>query len=355
MSGITFEFSDIEEKHIYSPTECDAENILKWSHVREFYADTAGKKLCTILRKNASNKYIHPEFNQGLISAIFNAYINHTALKMRPDDIWISILQSFSCYVNTHSEMVRRVFVNHDGKKNIAIPIHTMPHNDDMWDNLFEQFTTEIQKDVNKGILKWMTPEFTTTTSNDKIISQISIMDSMKSYFEYGAIMGCGIPRVTLCGNKDDWLKLCDKISGLKEFGIPILTEWSDVLMYVVKDMMKPFDGVIDKSFWDRICKYKDGRFAYNTTPPEYRGWFMAFNPFASSGNYLLNPAQQIFDTNEFGVVDRFSGYNSVVTIEVTGCTTFRQLIVYSGMLSMSYDSETNTLSPSPEWIVVGK
>ena len=355
---VTFTFDDIEEKHSYKPQIETAESILKSTRIKEFYNNcNYDSGLCPIIRKNSNDSYMCPKFNQGLLGAIFDAYVNHIALKIRPDDIWLSICQSFSLYVNKHSEIVRHIFVNHDGKQKIDLPIDSIPSYDDGWMHFFNDLSCLVQDNVKKDILDWMMPNFTTTTNNDKIISQISLLDSMKSYFEYGVIICCGIPRITLCGTKDDWIKLCDKISGLKKFGIWILDEWCDVLLYVVKDMMKPFDKVTDKNFWDRICKYKDGSFGYYSTPPEYRGWFIVFNPFNKQGEYILNSKQHIYNTNEFGVVSYIEGYNSLVEIKVSdGCSHHdKMLYIYSGLLSMTYDKDTNTISPSPEWIVTIK
>ena len=58
-----------------------------------------------------------------VLSGIFNAHCNHYPVRIRPDDIWLLILQSFGCHVNKNSEILRKYFVNFDGKKELKIPI----------------------------------------------------------------------------------------------------------------------------------------------------------------------------------------------------------------------------------------
>ncbi|CAB4417741.1 unnamed protein product [Rhizophagus irregularis] len=61
--------------------------------------------------------------SHGLAAAIFHAYSNHQHLLLTPDDIWLTIAQGVSQHINYNAEKFRYRFVNHEGKKEIAIPI----------------------------------------------------------------------------------------------------------------------------------------------------------------------------------------------------------------------------------------
>ena len=55
--------------------------------------------------------------NVPLLNGFFQAYINHYPIRIKPDDIWLLIIQAFSNHVNANSEELRKYFVDFDGKK----------------------------------------------------------------------------------------------------------------------------------------------------------------------------------------------------------------------------------------------
>ena len=47
-----------------------------------------------------------------------------------------------------------------------------------------------------------MTADFSTTTAVQKIVSQITLMNSVQDYFHYEMALGCGIPAVEMFGTE---------------------------------------------------------------------------------------------------------------------------------------------------------
>ena len=56
--------------------------------------------------------------NVPLLNGFFQAHINHYPIRIKPDDIWLLIVQAFSNHVNANSEKLRHYFVDFDSKKN---------------------------------------------------------------------------------------------------------------------------------------------------------------------------------------------------------------------------------------------
>ena len=56
--------------------------------------------------------------NVPLLNGFYTAHIHHYPIRIKPDDIWLLIVQAFSNHVNANSEELRHYFVNFDGKKN---------------------------------------------------------------------------------------------------------------------------------------------------------------------------------------------------------------------------------------------
>ncbi|GBE82870.1 hypothetical protein SCP_0412570 [Sparassis crispa] len=75
---------------------------------------------------------------------------------------------------------------------------------------------------VDKTLTGWILPDFTTTTADKTVCSALTMM-TLKRYFAYSVITSCatacGIPSVILEGEKDDWLKLLQRVDKLDEFG----------------------------------------------------------------------------------------------------------------------------------------
>ena len=68
---------------------------------------------------NISLGYI--DSNVPLLMGIFDAHINHFPIRLKPDDIWLLIIQAFSNHVNANSEELRNYFVNFDGQKTLNV------------------------------------------------------------------------------------------------------------------------------------------------------------------------------------------------------------------------------------------
>ena len=153
---------------------------------------------------------------------VVKAYANHQSLVLSPDMIWLLISQGFARYVNAHPEELRPQLVEHDGKMDLVVitPEELLTGNPD-WTQIMGDFSDSIQKYTKGDIAKTITADFTTTTPVTRIASEITLMESVKSYFEYVVMyLACGIPSVTLQGTPEDWQLVLDKAKRLKPYGL---------------------------------------------------------------------------------------------------------------------------------------
>ena len=60
------------------------------------------------------------------LSGFFYAYCNHYPIRIKPDDIWLLIVQCFSHHVNANSKELKKYFVNFEGKINLKVEIECM-------------------------------------------------------------------------------------------------------------------------------------------------------------------------------------------------------------------------------------
>ena len=75
--------------------------------------------------------------NVPLLNGFYTAHTNHYPIRIKPDDIWLLIVQAFSNHVNANSEELRNYFVNFDNKKTLTV----------------KYFGIYYAKNVNKKIL----------------------------------------------------------------------------------------------------------------------------------------------------------------------------------------------------------
>ena len=48
-------------------------------------------------------------------------HTNNYPIRIKPDDIWLLIVQAFSNHVNANAEQLRHYFVNFDGKQKLTV------------------------------------------------------------------------------------------------------------------------------------------------------------------------------------------------------------------------------------------
>ena len=136
----------------------------------------------------------------GFVGAAVEAYNNHHHLVLRPDDLWITILSQLNLYVNAHADELRHMFVKFEGKKELGVNMVGSRYTVDL-PRMLEKVGNLMQKNVlDPGLREWIVPDFSTTTTNDRIVSSVMMMAYLKSFVEYHSRLLCGLPAVTLLG-----------------------------------------------------------------------------------------------------------------------------------------------------------
>ncbi|CAG8891029.1 unnamed protein product [Penicillium egyptiacum] len=72
---------------------------------------------------------------------------------------------------------------------------------------------------VNPELRSWIMPAFSTTTTSDEVVAAILMVGSIQKYFSYQFTIRCGIPSVTLLGEREDWELMVPKLAQLAQLG----------------------------------------------------------------------------------------------------------------------------------------
>ncbi|KAI9675291.1 MAG: hypothetical protein M1817_001194 [Caeruleum heppii] len=227
----------------------------------------------------------HPRNRNGFVNAVLDAYNAHHALIIRPDDVWITILSQFNLYVNANAERLRSLFVAHEGRKTLIVNAAGTRYNVD-FGSMAEQMSGEVEKNVVDPAFKdWVLPNFTTTTHNDVVVSSVMMMSTLRQYFAYEFHLACGIPSVTLLGEKSDWQALVDRMDKLATYGEETV-QWSKLLRPVLERFVAAFDAPRaseNLDFWQHLAHRVGG----GSGPRYLQGWINAFMFFDRKGQSL--------------------------------------------------------------------
>ncbi|KAH7917922.1 hypothetical protein BV22DRAFT_1135007 [Leucogyrophana mollusca] len=329
---------------------------------------------------------ILPQEN-GFVHTVLEAYNRHRALIIRPDDVWLAILVQFNFFVNGNAELLRKHFVAHEGKKELEVQATGTRYSVDFGE-MSRQMTLRLHENVvDQSLCDWVLPTFSTTTITDTTVYAMVMMATLKEYFSFKMSLMCGIPTVTLDGEKADWEAILTRLEKLKEYG-PEAIAWYHLLRPLILRFVRAFDdpdGPENLDFWGRVAHYKSA----GSGPTWLSGWITAFCVFDAKGQWkgphinesvpeeassaadqdvrlgespFAPPRSTILDGVSYPVIDTDdipSGYAEVdVKLDDNG-TEFDTVLVAgsvgtmicsSGKTSVSPTGVRDTVKPLPGW-----
>ena len=199
----------------------------------------------------------------GIFSTVLACYNNHWTLKIGPEDMWNVVTQTLVYAVNDHAneDEVRRKFVDHEGQKRLDISVGPTLENLKC-EFLINEFSSAIKKNLKTvEFAKLMQADFSTTSTDKYLISQIMLMSSVKKYFSYECSTSCGIPGVIMKGEVDDWKRLSTKFDDLENSISSIipnlgLEKWFKLTKTIFKNLCDTYMEHPNKDWWSRILSW---------------------------------------------------------------------------------------------------
>lgn len=211
--------------------------------------------------------------NNAFIFALHHAYSNHYPFSFSPDDIWLLVCQGISIHIQKNIDSLKGVLLKNTVKHRIVV------RNDNLvnakredWQNLLTSFKDTVKKFAYPALANLLDVQFTTTSSIHLSCRNIAMLEAVKDMFSYGAMSGCGIPKITLLGTKEDWILLRDKV---KKISIPGLESWVKELNLSLQECINAFEGKVNIKFWK--CMYKHIDYYGKTS---VNGWVIKFFPY---------------------------------------------------------------------------
>ena len=283
---------------------------------------------------------------------IVRAYAEHRPLVLSPDMIWVLISQGFARYVNAHPEQLRDQLVNHSGKMDLVVQSDKdLLSGDADWQKMMADFTAQINDATKGDIAKTITADFSTTGITERITSQITLMETMKSYFDYVVhYIACGIPSVTLTGTPQDWQKVLEKTQQLQKYAVG---PWTKRLVPILTEFVKASEGKPNQAFWqDMVKKHRVDKLAGGgcdfRKPTKLDGWILKFFPDENGQtpdqvpHTHKMPSERVYVDFKYKVISPADGAVIVDT----------PLQLVAGFIGTEVDTQTHALTPKMGWVV---
>ena len=239
--------------------------------------------------------------NVPLLEGFYFAHTHHYPIRIKPDDIWLLIVQAFSNHVNANAEKLRKYFVNFSGKQKLIVQYlgKNFFENENKY---FKKFSEDIKKEMEKflgtEILDILSSDFSTSNYDSQVICNLSIMGAFKKYFDYEMdIAGCGIPYLILEGTSEDYKKIITKAKKLKNYEF---AWYIDKIIPHVEKMVDAKEGKIDIDYFknmiqkDQITVMKKGssRFRLRETKVDIIdiicGWILNFFAYLNEDGKIM-------------------------------------------------------------------
>ena len=292
--------------------------------------------------------YGESPFFKGMIEA----FADHRPVVLSPDVIWFLICQGFAHYVNDNPEEMRNLFVDHEGKIDLVVQSskELLEGNAD-WDSIVDGFYEQIRDNTKGEIADIMAQKFSTTGVNEHIVSEIVLMETVKSYFNYIVMyLACGIPSITLTGTPDDWQSILDRTRKLSAYGIDW---WVKDLEPILTEFVKASKGKPDVNFWKSIVKkYRPGETrglscGMDRGSTKFDGWFLKLMPYDRSGR---TPAEVNMDHGMLPQMVR-TDYKYIIFNDFTGEIVQEMMMEFwAGIVGWDVDPETFAMTPKLGW-----
>ena len=282
------------------------------------------------------------------------AYADHRPIVLSPDIIWNVIAQGFSQHVNNNPEALRDRIVYHEkGKIELSVITKEELHSPNVkWDKLLNTFDNMIAESTKDNLADVMRADFSTTDKTARIVSQMTLMSSVKAFFDYSVIyISCGIPNITIEGTTDDWEKVLNKTQQLRKYD---LNWWVDDLVPILNEFINASKGNVNKVFWrnivkkDRPEKFVGGGCSWDR-PTELDGWFLKFMPYDKKGKRTPQKVTYNYKDMPSQVINVDFMYKNLDT----GTTTPMEMLC--GLVGIEIDTITNAMRPKLGWMVCEK
>lgn len=359
---ITFDVCEVKPATKPIPYETNANEVFKNLLIRDHQNDAEQQKKSVVLCSSLGDEeqLIYANTNP-FMSAVYMAYAQHRPLTISPDMIWLMITQGLTIHVKENAEELRDVFVDHEGQINLDVKRGSYhPTSRPFWEGIFPDFSKAIAANTKQDVWTLVAPKFSTTSIVEKAAFEITLMDAMSPYFTYSVSITCGIPKITLEGEYEDWVEIEKRIEELKKYD---LGWWTDDLKEIIGEFKLASQGKGNQDFWQDIfaenyVQIGCGRETF------HNGWSFKLFPYLKGG--VNNEGETYYVKNSLVSANEDKRYQAGMQLDMndlpSGMSKAKVLLNDNGAMTMlnfnagfvgyTQDEKTLSLRPSIQWFI---
>lgn len=304
-----------------------------------------------------------PAGMNAFVQCVHDAYAEHRPLSIRPDDVWMLIIQGFSIHANLHMEQLEsEMFVS---AKPDALTVRNdmlLEETPEAWKDLVHGLSRQVERYAKPKVYAAMVPPFSTTTATDHTAYEVAMLETASKVFTYAGESGCGIPSIRLEGAPEDWKAVQEGFEKLTTYG---LNDWFSGLNPVLEEFVKASNGEINQAFWQSIYKESIHYNAFYIS-----GWIWKLFPYVRQysvepggiyesfeyvpNEYLLGDsyAECTLDTRSFpSGISKVKVLWNIYKPETGDLIETREMLLHAGFMGLQQEDDL-TLSPCIAWAV---
>lgn len=285
---------------------------------------------------------------------LLTSYAEHRPVVITPDMIWTVICQGFSRHINMDPEKYRLMLVCHEGKMGLEVKRSSLEEfTTQDWEGIIREFATQIEDNTKGTIASSLITDFSTTGPTEAISSRITLMSTVKEYFEFIVLkIICGIPYITLKGTTQDWRTIREKATELAKFD---LDWWISGLLPVLDEFVKTAEGNPSPEFWKSIVMtYRPEYIRGGGCVPDPNGdtmvdgWILKLFPYCKEGR---TPDKLPIDVSMLPeIVSVPFTYREVDSLGQV--VKEIKMNITSGLIGVTENKETYELTPKFGWYI---
>jgi hypothetical protein len=210
------------------------------------------------------------------------AYNHHLPLRLSPDVVWLTIVQSVAKFIEDSGETYRDTLVLHAvGKMMLTVHVPAEWERSDAlieWDAVLDAIRSLIATHARPDVAEAFSPAFTTTTLVSTTAATVCLMSALQTFFDMSMTTSCGIGEVYMDGTVEDWVQLQNRTRALAvtlgPVGVDLLL-WFTRLDGTLGQLLATAQRRPDTSFWQHAYSAKVIRDSGAGT--YLSGWFSHF------------------------------------------------------------------------------
>jgi hypothetical protein len=284
-----------------------------------------------------------------LIEAIHHAFEDHRSVILRPDDIWLTIVQGLAVCLQQEPDRFQHIYRDFDRQKELVITNKnfTTGSATNNWPEVFPEFSSRVSEVIETDLHDLLRCDFATTGDIEQTASEIAIINVEQAYYRYTVGSHCGIKSITLEGSPEDWDYLQDKVRDLQR-RFPELDWWLNRVYHVADHFASAARGYVNLGFWQHLYKAKFESGGYQAS-----GHILLLIPYLL---YFMRSSKNTLVTGENSHPISIGCLPQALScVPFTWKTNDSKKLDYqflAGHVAIAYDAATESFQPVMGWAV---